>query len=108
MERRIFSKQTFNGLHLVRWSNDPSPVGYFRKLEEKDEYGFLADENSMAKCPNSSQVNTMGRPWGEFIIVPSLCQQCPWVYQTPDNEFDCLLKTKDRRIRPSALVRGGE
>jgi hypothetical protein len=105
--KRVFSKETYNGYHIVGWSGDPSPVGFFKKLKEKDEYGFLADDTDQAKCPNRGQVNTMGRPWGEFIIVPSLCQKCPWVYQTPDNEFNCLLLTKDKKIRPSALVKGG-
>lgn len=109
MIRRVFSRQTYNGYHIVNYSGDgedPSPVGFFKKTGEKDEYGFLADVIDIPECPNRGQVNIMGRPWGEFIIVPSLCQKCIWVYQTPDNEFDCLLKTRER-ITPRALLRGG-
>lgn len=109
MLRRVFSRQTYNGYHLVHLSGDgedPTPIGLFKKTEEKDEFGFLADEDDIPKCPHLGEVNIMGRPWGEFIIVPSLCQKCIWVYRTPANEYDCLLVSK-KRINPSALVRGG-
>lgn len=105
--RRIFSKNTYNGYRIVTLSEEPNTGLLLGKpLSEKDEYGFLCNEDDIPKCPHK-EVNVMGRPWGEFIIVPSLCQKCIWLYQTPDNEFNCLLTTKDKRIRPSALVRGG-
>jgi len=106
--KRIFSKKTYNGYHIVTLSDEPNTgLLLCKPLSEKDEYGFLADENDIPECPNRS-VNVMGRPWGEFIIVPSLCQKCQWLYQTPDNEFNCLFITKDKRITPRALVNGGE
>jgi len=105
--KRIFSKNIYNGYHIITLSDEPGTgLMLGNPLSEKDEYGFLVDENDSPECPNRGQVNTMGRPWGEFIIVPSLCQKCQWAYQTPDNEFDCLLITKDKRISPRALVRG--
>jgi len=105
--RRIFSKNTYNGYHIVALSDEPSTgLVLGRPSTEKDEYGFLVVEGDIPQCPNRGVVNTMGRPWGEFIIVPSLCQKCIWLYQTPDNEFNCLLMTKDKRIRPHSLVRG--
>jgi len=104
--RRIFSKNTYNGYHIVTLSDEPNTGLVLGKpLAEKDEFGFLCDEDDTPQCPNRS-VNTMGRPWGEFIIVPSLCQKCIWLYQTPDNDYNCLLITKDKRIKPSALVKG--
>jgi len=106
--KRIFSKNTYNGYRIVTLSDEPNTGLLLGKpLPEKDEYGFLCDENDIPKCPNVHEVNVMGRPWGEFIIVPSLCQKCIWLYQTPDNEYNCLLITKDKRITPRALVKGG-
>jgi len=105
--KRIFSKNIYNGYRIITLSDEPGTGLLLGKpLSEKDEYGFLCDENDIPKCPNVHEVNVMGRPWGEFIIVPSLCQKCIWLYQTPGNEFDCLLITKDKRISPRALVRG--
>ncbi len=103
--RRLFSKNTYNGYHIVTLSEEPNTgLLLAKKTSEKDEFGFLADEDDIPKCPHVGEVSTMGRPWGEFIIVPSLCQRCIWVYQTPDNEFDCILCSKDKRIHPRALV----
>lgn len=105
--RRLFSRNTYNGYHIVTLSDEPNTGLLLGKpLPEKDEYGFLLDEDDSPKCPNRGRVNTMGRPWGEFIIVPSLCQKCQWVYQTPQNDYNCILITKDKSIKPSALVRG--
>ena len=106
--KRIFSKNTYNGYRIVTLSDEPNTGLLLGKpLPEKDEYGFLCDENDIPKSPNVHEVNVMGRPWGEFIIVPSLCQKCIWLYQTPGNEYNCLLITKDKRITPRALVKGG-
>ena len=104
--KRIWSRKTYNGYHLVSLSGDPSPIGLFKKDGGKDEYGFTADIDKRPRCPHP-EVSTMCRPWGEFIIVPSKCQRCIWLYQTPDNEYDCLFCTK-AKINPSALVTGGE
>jgi len=109
MIRRVFSRETYNGFYLVSLKGegeDPNPVGLFKKSTEKDEHGFNITEDDQPKCPNAGKVNVMARPWGEFIIVPSLCQRCIWVYNTRDNDYDCLLKTKEK-IKPIALVNGG-
>jgi len=109
MIRRVFSRDTYNGYHIVSYrgdGEDPSPVGFFKKLPTngKDEYGFQADPNDVPKCPNPG--HSMGRPWDNWLYVPSGCQKCPWVYRTSQNEFDCLLQTKER-INPRALLKGG-
>ena len=109
MIRRVFSKQTYNGYHIVNLCGDGedlSPIGFFKKAKEKDELGLLVDPFDIPTCPHSGEVNAMGRPWGEFIIVPSLCQKCIWVYTTSNSEYDCLLKTK-KKINPRAFVNGG-
>lgn len=107
MIKRIFSKDTFNGFHLVslKGEGENGPVGFFHKLDTKDEYGFEADTKDMPKCPAPGY--SMGRPWGTFLYVPSTCQKCIWSYQTKNaDEYDCLLLTR-AKIRPSALIKGG-
>jgi hypothetical protein len=110
MIKRIFSKDTFNGYHLVslKGEGEDGPVGFYKKLDTKDTYGFMANLEDIPKCPNAGMVNIMCRPWGTFVYVPSLCQRCQWLYMTKNaDEYDCLLKTK-AKIKLSALVRGGE
>lgn len=107
--KRVFSKNTYNGYHIVTLTDEPNTGLLLGKpLTEKDEFGFLLDEGDVATCPHSGEVNTRGRPWGEFVIVPSLCQKCIWCYVTPRNDYNCLLLTKDKWIRPAALLRGGD
>lgn len=106
MIKRVFSRETYNGYHLVSFKGEgeDGPVGFFKKTGEKDENGFMADPDDTPKCPSPGQ--SMGRPWEPWLYVPSDCQKCIWVYRTPDNEFDCLLLRKER-INPRALVKGG-
>lgn len=105
MEKRVFSKQTYNGYHLVHWSGtgDPTPLGFCKKLKEKDECGFMADED-MPQCP--SQGRMRWAPWDNWLYVPSDCQGCIWVYRTRDNDYNCLLKTREH-INLHALIKGG-
>jgi len=107
MIRRVFSRQTYNGYHIVNFSGegeDSSPIGFFKKTGEKDECGFMADPEDTPKCPSTG--HSMGRPWDNWLYVPSDCQKCIWVYRTPHNEYDCLLLTRER-INVRALQRGG-
>jgi len=108
MLKRIFSRETYNGYHLVtiKGEGGNSPIGFFKKSQGKDESGNLALENDFPLCPHAGKVNTIVRPWGEFIYVPSLCQRCKWLYSRPDSQYDCLLKTR-AHIRVNALVCGG-
>lgn len=110
MIRRIFSKNTFNGYHIVSLSGEGEAgrgLLLGKPTKEKDETGcYLVDEEDIPVCPNRGKVNTLAHPWGEFIIVPSLCQRCIWLYQRPDSEYDCMLITKERRIKSEALVNG--
>jgi len=110
MIRRIFSRNTFNGYHIVSLSGGEEGGGGLllgKPTKEKDETGsYLVDEKDIPVCPNRGKINTMAHPWSEFIIVPTLCQRCIWLYQKPDSEYDCLLITKDKRIRSGALVNG--
>ena len=113
MIKRVFSRETFNGYHIVSLKGEgedgrglllgkPSP-------EIDEETGcHLVDEDDIPTCPHRGEVNPMARPWGEFIIVPSLCQKCIWCYHTRDNEFDCILMSKDKTIKASALVCGNK
>ena len=107
MIKRVFSRETYNGYHLVSFKGEgeDGQVGFFKKTAERDEYGTVANTDDMPKCPHPGR--TMGRPWEPFLYVPSDCQKCIWLYHTPGNEFDCLLLTK-AKITPRALVRGGE
>ncbi|MBA7550645.1 hypothetical protein ES705_43166 [subsurface metagenome] len=107
--KRIFSKDTYNGYHIVTLSDEPNTgLLLAKKSGEKDEYGFLANEEDIPRCPHSGEVSSRFRPWAEFILVPSLCQKCIWLYRTPHSEFNCILLTKDKRIITGALVNGGE
>lgn len=105
MIKRVFSRETYNGYHLVSFKGEgeDGPVGFFKKTEEKDEFGFVADVEDIPKCPSPGYY--VGAPWDPWLYVPSGCQKCPWVYRTPNNESDCLLKTK-KGINPRALVNG--
>lgn len=65
--RRIFSKNSYNGYRIVTLSEEPNTGLLLGKpLPEKDEYGFLCDENDIPKCPNVHEVNVMGRPWASL------------------------------------------
>ena len=108
MIRRIFSRQTYNGYHRVMLKGDGENdcVGFFKKTDERDEDGqIMADVNDIPKCPPPQAGGF--RPWGEWIIVPQACQKCKWVYQQPDSEFNCLLKSR-ANVKPTALVCGDE
>lgn len=113
MIKRVFSKATFNGYHIISLKGegeDGQGILLGKPTDEIDEENgcHLVDEDDIPQCPNKGKINTMGRPWGEFIIVPSLCQKCIWLYERPDSEFDCILCSKDKRIKSSALVNGTE
>ena len=50
--KRIFSKNTYNGYRIVTLSEEPNTGLLLGKpLTEKDEYGFLCDEDDIPKCP---------------------------------------------------------
>jgi len=102
MIRRVFSKNTYNGYHLVSLrgeGEDPSPIGLFKKSTEKDEHGFLVLEDQ-PKCPHPGRY--LGG-WDNWLYVYSDCQKCPWVYRTGDSHYKCLLHSKER-IVPGALI----
>lgn len=106
MIRRIFSRETYNGYHLVSFKGEgeDGPVGFFKKLPTKDEYGFMADTEDMPQCPHPG--HGMGRPWDNFLYVPSDCQKCCWLYRTPQEmDYDCLLLNK-ANVSPNCLVKG--
>ena len=107
---RIFSKNTYNGFHMISLSDEPNTVLLFgKKATTKDTEGFEVSEYMVPD--KVCQVDYMARrlrPWEPWLYVPSKCQKCPWVYRTPGNEFSCLLFDKDKRIRPTALVNGDE
>ncbi len=97
---RKFSRKTYNGFHLV--SIEKEPVGFFNKLPEKDEFGNMISEQ--ATCPYSGEYSCqIPHPWSVWLYIHNKCQQCPWIYRTPDNEFDCLLIAK---TTPNRLING--
>ena len=109
--RRVFSRNTYNGYHMVSLDgpedDSDDVIGFWKKSEEKDEFGFMIDESDSPKC--EGEVPSMlkrTRPWEPFLYVPTACQKCIWLYHTPGNEFDCILLSKDKSIRPSALITG--
>lgn len=104
MSKRRFSRETYNGYHLVTITGDDSPVGFFKKSREKDEFGNLAVEGDYPQCPHPGR----GRftPWDNWLYVPTDCQSCPWVYRIPTgSDYDCLLKTR-QKVNPACLVNG--
>ncbi len=104
-ERRVFSRKTFNGYHLVRWAGipgDDEPIGFFKKLDSKDAYGFEADEN-IALCPKPGFYNG---PWADvYLYVSSICQKCIWLQQLPDTDYTCALRA---RTLEGHLVNGSQ
>ncbi len=108
MIRRIFSRHTYNGYHLVSYKGEGEDgvVGFFKKLDTKDECGFMADpDTEMPKCPVPGY--SWGRPWDNYLYVPSGCQKCIWLFTTAATEYDCQLLAKIN-INPRILVRGGQ
>lgn len=106
MIKRVFSRETYNGYHLVSLrgeGEDPSPIGLFKKSTKKDEHGFMITEDDQPKCPHPGRY--MGG-WDNWLYVYSDCQKCPWVYHTRENTYACLLHTKEKII-PAALVNQG-
>jgi hypothetical protein len=107
--KRRFSRWEYNGYHLVsivgEGANDM--VGLFKKSKEKDEFGFLAVEEDSPRCPHSDRGAMRGSPWDNWLYVPSVCQSCPWVYRTPESNYDCLLKTREN-VHPGCLVNQGK
>lgn len=102
MAKRVFSRETYNGYHLVTFEGDV--LGFFKKSSEKDEFGNLAVEGDFPKCPHPGRGRF--RPWDNWLYVPSDCQSCPWVYRIPTgSDYDCLLMTRDK-VNPACLVKG--
>ncbi len=106
MPRRQYSRETYNGYHLVTVTGDDSPLGFFKKSKEKDEFGNLPVEDDRPHCPHPWE----GRfgPWDNWLYVPTGCQSCPWVYRIlTGSDYDCLLKTR-QKVSPASLIKGGE
>jgi hypothetical protein len=102
MTKRVFSRETYNGYHLVSLGNDPDPLGFFKKSKEKDEFGNKVVEDDLPKC--SYTLEFMFSPWDNWLYVPRDCQDCSWVYRIPISaEFDCLLKTR-QKVNPACLI----
>lgn len=105
MEKRRFSRKTYNGYHLVTLTGDPSPLGFFKKSTEKDEFGNLILEDDIPQCPHPS-IRGRFSPWDPWLYVPTDCQSCLWVYRIPNGSgYDCLLKTKEK-VNPACLING--
>jgi len=105
---RIFSKNTYNGFHMLSLSDEPNTVLLFgKKATTKDTEGFEVAEyvDPEKECRTDYMARRL-RPWEPFIYVPSTCQRCRWLYRTPGNEFSCILFDKKKSIRPQALVNG--
>ena len=104
--KRIFSKQIYNGYHMISLSDEPNTVLLFgKKGEGRDEQGNIVGEVlEPDKVCQASYMERRLRPWDPWIHVPSVCQKCNWVYRTPGSEYSCLLLDRDKRITPHALV----
>lgn len=104
MTKRIFSRLTYNGYHLLSFTDDPTPVGFFKKSKDKDEFGSMVIEGDYPECPEPGKARFS--PWDNWLYVPSVCQSCVWVYHEPvSSDYDCLLKTK-KKVNPACLVNG--
>lgn len=101
-DERTFSRQTYNGYHLVSLKHGRDPIGFFKKSSERDEFGFkvVEDPKDRPQCPRPGRHG----PWGSWLYTPSACQKCPWIYRDPQtSDYDCLLGTK-KKINPACLV----
>ena len=70
-----------------------SPVAFFRKSKEKDEYGFMVDGDPL-RCPNAGAANQ--RAWGGcdgWIFVQSICKKCWGVHRERDSTYNCILRS---------------
>ena len=100
--KRRFSRETYNGYHLVTITGEDSPLGFFKKSSKKDEFGNLAVVDDYPECPHPGKVKFS--PWDNWLYVPSNCQSCPWVYRIPTgSDYDCLLKTREK-VNPACLI----
>jgi len=100
--RRSWSKWSINGFHLVSITGeDGGCLGFFEKLGEKDEFGYMVGEN-VPECPHPG-VYRIGVPWPKevYLLVRSECQKCSWLVRTPGGNFDCglIVAKLDARIQ---------
>ena len=70
-----------------------SPVAFFKKSKERDEYGFMIDGDSL-KCPHPGEVSRLA--WvgiDGWVQVQSGCKKCWGSHRTPDSRFNCILSS---------------
>jgi len=70
------------------------PVGFFEKLGEKDEFGYLVGRQ--LKCPHRGEVPSLA--WvplpDTWIMVRNVCQKCWGIHRQPDGKYNCILRSK--------------
>ena len=77
------------------YSSRYEPVAFFQKSQEKDEFGFMITGDTL-QCPHIGKINRMH--WIPlptiWLMVPSVCQKCWGAHRTPENEFNCILRSQ--------------
>ena len=71
------------------------PVAFFKKSEEKDEFGFMVEGDSL-QCPHPGEVSRMS--WisiDSWIQVHLVCKKCWGAHRQPDGRYDCVLRSKN-------------
>jgi len=70
------------------------PVGFFEKLNEKDEFGYMAGRQ--LECPHRGEVSPFA--WvplpDAWLMVRSVCQNCWGAHRQPDGRYNCILRSR--------------
>lgn len=71
-----------------------SPISLFGKSEEKDEFGFIVEDQLF--CPHRDKLSHLA--WWPlpsiWLNVQDICKECWGSHRTPDSRFDCILRSK--------------
>ena len=70
-----------------------SPVAFFKKSKQKDEFGLLPDGDSL-QCPHPGEIPAFAwTPLPDYWLgVNSLCKRCWGSHCQPDGYFNCVLR----------------
>lgn len=102
---RRYSKQYIlvdgEKFHLISIKDENSsryePVGFIKKSDKKDEFGFIPEGEDFLRCPQSNKLPPMRMIWTPlpctWLYVQDQCQKCWGSHSTPRGDFNCILRS---------------